>query len=228
MQRNSEEAKASNEGNEVSELNEAPEMPESHDEAVVHRAHVFGLREEGEGKPGRPRSGVRAYRQNRADHHPDGIGGGSARRQESDFAADVLSGLRAGGNGYGRLHLARGALDAAGDGLRRVRANAFAADRRRSAEYFEPRDHHGGEAETEIVFRSWRESAHRRRAVCEFYGRGGRSEFRPLDAEGFGDDFRTLDAGGIGFRAGGKSSVRDWQSRRGRKRDSSPAVAGSE
>src|SRR3984957_165819 len=35
MQRNSEEANASNEGNEVSELNAAPEMPEGHDEAAA-------------------------------------------------------------------------------------------------------------------------------------------------------------------------------------------------
>src|ERR1700723_480145 len=154
MQRNSEETNASSEGNEVNEVKEAPETPEGHDEAVVHRAHLLGLREESEGKPGRPSGGVRVDRQDRADHHPDGIGGGSARRQESDFAADVLSGLRAGGNGYGRLHLARGAFDAAGDGIRRVGADAFAADRRRSTEYFEPGDDHGGEAQAEIVVRS--------------------------------------------------------------------------
>src|SRR5580700_8870322 len=35
MQRNSEEANASNEGNEVSDLNAVPEMPEGHDEAAA-------------------------------------------------------------------------------------------------------------------------------------------------------------------------------------------------
>ena len=67
---------------------------------------------------------------------PTEVGGGGARRQESDFAADVLSGLRAGRNGYGRLHLARGALDAAGDGFRGLGADAVAADAKRKCRTF--------------------------------------------------------------------------------------------
>ena len=62
-------------------------------------------------------------------------------------------GLRAGGNGYGRLHLARCALHSARDRFRGLRANAIAADRRRSSEHFEPGDHHGGQAQAEVVVR---------------------------------------------------------------------------
>src|SRR6185437_1899364 len=119
--------------------------------AVVHRPHVFWLREEGEGKPRRPRTGVRLDGQDRPSGYPHRVGGGSARREESGFAADVLPGLRAGRDGYGRLHMARGAVDAEGDRLRRIGANAVATYRRRSTEHFESRNDHGREAQAEAV-----------------------------------------------------------------------------
>ena len=49
-------------------------------------------------------------------------------------------------------------------GFRGLGANAFAADRRRSAEHFESGYDHGGEAEAEAVFRPRRKGAHRGRA----------------------------------------------------------------
>ena len=59
-----------------------------------------------------------------------------AERQESDFAPHVLSGLRARRNGYGRLHLARGALNAARNGIRRLRPDAIAADAKKKFRIF--------------------------------------------------------------------------------------------
>ena len=64
---------------------------------------------------------------------PDRGRRGSARRQESRFAANVLSRLRAGGNGDGRRHLARGAVHAARHRICRFGADAVAAERRGSA-----------------------------------------------------------------------------------------------
>ena len=87
-------------------------------------------------------------------------------------------------------------------GFRGLRADAFAADRRGSAEHSEPRDHHGGEAEAEAVVRSRRKSAHRRRPVREFHGRRRGSELGPQHAEGFGHDFWPVNSGRARFRAG--------------------------
>jgi len=122
--------------------------------------------------------------------------------KKSDFAADVLSRLRAGRDGYGRLHLARGALHSASHGLCRLRTDAFAADRRRSSKHSEPGYDYGRQAKAQAVFRSRRKSAYRRRALREFYWRGGRSELRSQHAEGFGHDFWPFHSGGAGFRAG--------------------------
>ena len=59
-----------------------------------------------------------------------------------------------------------------------------------------------------VKFEKNENGAHLGRPVCNVYGRGGRSQRRPRDVEGDGDDLRPLDSGGTGVRTGGEGGVR--------------------
>src|SRR5580700_4373977 len=88
------------------------------------------------------------------------------RRKEDRFTANVLSWLRAGGNGNGRRHLARSALYAARHRIRRFGADAFAAQRAGGRGHPPSRHHIGREAQAEAGFRAQRASAHCGWPVC--------------------------------------------------------------
>ena len=127
--------------------------------------------------------------------------------KEDRLAADVLSGLRAGGNGNGRRHLARGALDAARHGICRFRADALAAERGRGREHPASRDHFGRKAETEVVFERNEQVRIVDGPFANFTGMVEEVNAERSTLKDFRDHFRALDSGRTGFCAGGKDHL---------------------
>ncbi len=189
MPRNSEEANASSEGNEVTELNETPEMPEGRDEAsagaiatpkqwyIVHtysgfekkvkeslegRVAAFGLTD----KIGQiiiPTESVVEVRNGKKVISPRMCYPGYVL-VEMDMDDYTWHVVRSTPRVTGFVGSGQTPSPLTEEEVQNILNRAT---------------HHGGETKTEVVVRSRRKSANRRRAVCEFYRRGGRSEFRP-------------------------------------------------
>ena len=113
------------------DLQDASERHDEHDrrphEAVVHRPHVLGLREQGQRVARAARAGVRAPGRDRRDPHPDRAGRRDARRQEGRELEAVLPRLHPGRDAHVRPRVARREEHAEGDRVRRRRREADAA-----------------------------------------------------------------------------------------------------
>src|SRR5438067_809409 len=178
---------------------------------VVRRPHLLGLREQGGGGDPVARQDLRHGREDHARARPDREGGRGPQQAEARDRAEVLPGLRPGGDGADRRHVAPRAQHAEGHGLRRLRQQAG-----RAVAGGGRRDHaqHGSgrrEAQAQVRVPARRQGARHRRAVRQLPGLGGGHQPRARADEGLRTGFRAPDVGRARVLPGGATLVKKVQ-----------------
>ena len=160
-------------------------------QALVHRPHLLGIREEGGGIPAAAGAGLRAADGDRRSLDPDRRRRRDARRAEGGDAEAVLPRLHPGRDEHDRPRVARGEEHAEGHRLRRRRHASDAAQQGGSGADPDAGSVGGREAEAEVHVREGRTGPHQRGAVHQLQRRGRRGEPRSQHAEGDGHDLRA-------------------------------------